>query len=130
MSHVARVPPERVSAEFTFLRALEMALVGVFLGNANAVQIEMVVVGLRCPDNGFVSPGEPLRAVQAVTERPDHPASDFHSKATEDGNEDAVERYDFSGIDPVSHLPADRTVRAEDAIAFVDDRRLKVYVGV
>lgn len=121
---------ERVSAQFPFVRTFIVPLARVLLRDTDAVKVEPVIVRFRCPDDRFVSPGKPPGTVRAVAKCPDNSASNLHSEFAKYWNDDTVDWHNLAGVDVVSDLPADRTVRSKNAVAVGNNSALEFHVVV
>jgi len=67
---ITRIFTQWVTRKLSGLWAFEMFLARIFLWYPNGVKVEEVVVALCKPHDGFMTPGKPSRAVQAVLEMP------------------------------------------------------------
>ena len=127
---VAGVLAHRVAGQLAAPGALEVALVRVFGRDADRVEVEDVIVGRSEPVDGFVTPGEPLRAMQPVLEMPDDAVAELEAVVLEDAVENHVERKHLAAAYVVADLPAERSARVQDPHAFGDDPRLHLHVAL
>ncbi len=74
---VAGVLAHGIAGILSGLGAFEVFLAGILLRYANGVKIEIILVTLCEPEDCLVTPGKPLRAVQAVFEVPDYPVPEL-----------------------------------------------------
>lgn len=114
--HVRDVPyvrgilPQRISRCLPSVWSLEVLLAGILRGNANWIDIEIVVVRLREPHDGLVSSGKSLCAVQPVAKAPDDSVAQLQSMRLEHVVQDNVQRHDFSIAHVIAHLPTKRSI--------------------
>lgn len=125
---IAGILPQRVAGEATYVRPLKMALPRIFLGHADGVKVEEIVVRLREPVDRLVSARKASPAMEAVLEMPDDPISHLEVEVPEYRVEHGVERDDGSLFDIVAYLPTYVSVRSENTNTFGYDRFLLRYV--
>lgn len=80
---IARILTKRITRILTRFRPFEILFPGVFLGYADGIKVENILVGLREPDDCLVAAGKPAAAMQAVLEVPDDPIAKFLSPRRE-----------------------------------------------
>jgi hypothetical protein len=123
--HIARVLAERISGVLAHTTPLPRTLARIFLRNPYGIDIEMVRVAFREPQDDFVAPGESSRAVKAVFKMPDDAISQGEvGMASERRVEKDVEGKDAAVDDVIAYFPADASAGPQHSYALVDHRCL------
>src|SRR5262249_24796649 len=90
--HVARVLTGGMAAVLAGARSLEGALAGILLWHAHGIEVEVIGVAAREPEDRLVTARETARAVEPVLEVPDDAVAEPEiGVAAEERVEDAVE---------------------------------------
>jgi hypothetical protein len=110
---VARVLTQWVARVFPGIRSFEVFLAGIFLWNANGVQVEDIIVSLGEPDDSLVSARKPLRAMQSMLEVPDDTVSHLQPKFHENRVKHCIERNNCPIVNVVPNLPANAPARSK-----------------
>jgi hypothetical protein len=71
--HIPRVFPKRIARELACFWPLKMLLPRILGRNPDRVGVEMIVVTFCKPENSLIATRQPLGAMQAMLEMPDHP---------------------------------------------------------
>jgi hypothetical protein len=109
--YVAGVLAQGITGILTDFCTFIILLARILLGDPDSVEIKNIIVCLRKPQDGFISPGESALAMQAVFECPNDAVSKFQAETLADSVNINVEREDFAVVTHViANLPAQTPV--------------------
>src|SRR5438477_6288981 len=95
-----------------------MLFTWILLRHSHRIKVEVVIVGLREPNNCLVTARKAVCAVQAVLEMPDDAIPHPKLQLAESRIKDCIERDERTVLHVVAHLPADAPRFPECANAF------------
>lgn len=129
LPYVLRVLAERIPGHEDSLRPLEVLLARVLRGDADGIQIEKVIVGLRIPKDHFIAALESTPRMQAMTKMPDDPVAHLQPVRFEYRSELDVQRDDLAVVNKIPDLPAQGAIGFKSRYDQVNDSFLPTHIS-
>ena len=102
----------------------------IFRRDAHRIEIELIVIGFREPEQRFVPAGKAFRGVETMPEMPDNSVAQAKIAPLEKRIIIDVQRKHFAMMHEIADLPAKAAVRPQRAIKLRDDLRLRLKIVV